>query len=295
MALSFLLLFCLKGEWNNNNNSSSDEDEDEEEDDDGEKKEFDVKLDAKKFKFAKNGNWRSVRHERELFVRSKSKQENDELLSDENDEENTMNSMSSQSQMSNNGLLGADFGAFGLHGGNQLLKKGQELLKTTQIKRTFEGSFTNNAKLDDDLQPLAQIGSENRALTVKTSDSFVKKAVTSDASPSTLLQKFSFLNRDKTYINRVSNYINKNMVNNELMSGSLKGTTRSSNMVFSSLDLNNENSSMSNNASDSNNENKKKVEVIRFASHLSFLLSNLSFKFFYQYFIFCLEVELNRK
>ena len=118
-----------------------------------------------------------MRHERELFVRSKSKQENDELLSDENDEENTMNSMSSQSQMSNNVLLGGDFGAFGSLGGNQLLKKGQELLKTTQIKRTFEGSFTNKSKIDDDLQPLVQIGSENNSLPLKTSETILDESI----------------------------------------------------------------------------------------------------------------------
>lgn len=202
------------------NNSSSDEDEDEEENDDNqdinEKNEDKIKEKSKKFakKLLDKRNWRSIRHEREQLIDSKNKKD---LLSDhendQNDNDEYSNSSSSQSKdfyfsSSNNNTTNISSQT------NQLIKKGQLLLKQKQPSET-----TSNANKSETLDHL---------------------------------KKFSFLNRDKTYLNRLSNYVNKNIYGAGSSSGSK--SNRNNMMVFSSIDINTET-----NTSVDNKDDLKKV------------------------------------
>ncbi|RNA09515.1 claspin [Brachionus plicatilis] len=161
-----------------NSDSSQEEDEDGGEDD--KKNNF--------FKSVANGDWRSNRHEREQFVKQNIRKEN--LLSDDDEEEKDEEEDESCLRI---------FGSSANQPGNQLLKKGQMLLK----KKAFvmKPSLAQKRAFDDDK------GNQSRIV--------VQKRVEAKKSD----QKFSFLGRDKSYLSRISNY-----------------TVRPNNMVFSVIE-----------------------------------------------------------
>lgn len=153
------------------------------------------------FKSVANGDWRSNRHEREQFVKQNVRKEN--LLSDDDDEEEK------DEEEEDNCLR--IFGSSANQPGNQLLKKGQMLLKkratylkpSVAQKRPFEDDKANQSRI------------------------IVQKRVEAKKKE----QKFSFLSRDKSYLSRISNYVNKNLTEKV----SFK-TVRPNNMVFSVID-----------------------------------------------------------
>ncbi len=146
-------------------------------------------------------NWRSIRHEREQLIDSKNKKD---LLSDhehDNNEEDGIIDDSNSSNSQSKDFLFSSSNNNNASQQNQLLKKGQLLMKQKQPAKQIESSTITNSDTMDHLK------------------------------------KFSFLNRDKTYLNRLSNYVNKNIYGN---SGTTSKSTRSNMMVFSSIDINTE-------------------------------------------------------
>jgi len=120
-----------------------------------------------------------------------------------------------------------------------LLKKGQLLLKQSllnkseQNKRTLHGEINNVIRTDT---------SEKNATTTQQQK---KESV----EKTDLMKKFSFLNRDKSYLSRLSTYVNKNFAGHSQhlsignAGGDFTGTVkpvscikpRTNNMVFSTL------------------------------------------------------------
>ena len=78
---------------------------------------------------------------------------------------------------------------------NQILKKGQHLLKLSLMNRTDQ----NKRTLNGDLNQITRAESELKTTQQKT-----------QGEKQDLLKKFSFLNRDKSYLSRLSSYVNKN-------------------------------------------------------------------------------------
>ncbi|CAF0824709.1 unnamed protein product [Brachionus calyciflorus] len=179
--------------------NSSDEDEEEEDDNEGEKKSF--------FKSVASGDWRSNRHEREQFVHQKLKKK-ENLLSDEEEKSNSDDDEDDDDDEEEDKSCLRIFGS-SANQGNQLLKKGQLLLKKGSVlstsvpkKRSFE-----------EAKGQSRITIEKRI------------------EPKKLDQKFSLLNRDKSYLNRISNYVNKNLSDKVNFK-----TIRPNNMVFSIIE-----------------------------------------------------------
>jgi hypothetical protein len=123
---------------------------------------------------------------------------------------------------------------------NQLLKKGQLLLKQSllnkseQNKRTFNGEINNVIRTETSEKTTATATQQQKKDSVEKTD---------------LMKKFSFLNRDKSYLSRLSTYVNKNFAghNQHLSIGNAGGDftsfvkpvscikPRTNNMVFSTL------------------------------------------------------------
>lgn len=177
--------------------SSEGEEEEEEGNDEGDNKKNNF------FKSVANGDWRSNRHEREQFVKQNIRKEN--LLSDDDDEEDK-----DEEEEEDNCLR--IFGSSASQPGNQLLKKGQLLLKKRAIN-SIKPSVAQKRPFEDDKANQSRIIIQKRVQTRKTE------------------QKFSLLSRDKSYLSRISNYVNKNLTDKV----SFK-TVRPNNMVFSVID-----------------------------------------------------------
>jgi hypothetical protein len=214
----------LDNENDNHNMFSSDEDEEEEEDENeddnngtNEKDENKLKEKSKKFvkKLLDKRNWRSIRHEREQLIDSKNKKD---LLSDHeqdnNEDDEIIDDSNSSNSQSKDFLFSSSINTNNSNQQNQLIKKGQMLLKQNKNIQQVDCSTTNNGN---------------------NSETFDH------------LKKFSFLNRDKTYLNRLSNYVNKNIYCN---SGTTSKSTRSNMMVFSSIDINSESNTTVDNKDD---------------------------------------------
>jgi hypothetical protein len=112
-----------------------------------------------------------------------------------------------------------------------ILKLGQNLLKTKTIRNNEETTTTSDV-LNSNFQTVKLISTQS---TTKTA------ALISNSSPSTqiksknLLEKFSFLKKDQSYLNRISSYVNKTL-NLNSGSGAVKNETKKvNNMVFSRL------------------------------------------------------------
>lgn len=198
-----------------------------------------------------NGDWRSIRHEREQFVHSKLKKK-ETLLSDDENEKESKNkrsisddeeeeSQSEEELTSSNSLLGSN------PWNNQLLKKGQQLLKQSSVFKSFQAK----RPIDDDLNVnrITRTGGNSlskSSITIeplnkqqdKKSDSGFKVATHDQMS------KFSFLNRDKSYLNRLSSYVNKNL-NNQSEKFSFK-SIKPNNMVFTTIDVEPANNDLNN-------------------------------------------------
>jgi hypothetical protein len=111
------------------------------------------------------------------------------------------------------------------------LKLGQNLLKTKSIRNNEETTTTSDV-LNSNSQTVKLISNQS---TTKTS------ALISNSSPSTqmksknLLEKFSFLKKDQSYLNRISSYVNKTLNLNSGLSAVKSETKKVNNMVFSRL------------------------------------------------------------
>lgn len=114
---------------------------------------------------------------------------------------------------------------------NQILKKGQQLLKQTLLNRTDQ----NKRTLTGENNPISRAETE-----MKPTQQLQK----SQAEKQDLLKKFSFLNRDKSYLSRLSNYVNKNFSGAQhMMSSGTAGVDyvapikpiKKTNMVFTTL------------------------------------------------------------
>ena len=63
------------------------------------------------------------------------------------------------------------------------------------------------------------------------------KAASTATNSESLLKKFSFLNKDKSYLSRLSNYVNKNFLHAEASNTKFK-TRNTNGMIFASIELN---------------------------------------------------------
>ena len=170
-------------------------------------------------------NWRSIRHEREQFHANK-KNENDLLSDDEHSKEENKLFGFSESSNSTDNVDDKDSSSRMKSSGN-LLKKGQLLLKgSTNNANKIQSSF-------DDLEDLRcpSLDDLGREKTFTNLSSQAKK----EEKDENMLKKFSFLNRDKSYMTRLSSYVNKNISNIDMNNGQTKSIARRNNMVFTSL------------------------------------------------------------
>lgn len=150
---------------------------------------------------------------------------------------------------------------------NQLLKKGQLLLKQSlQNKRTFNGEINNVNRQSEGKDKLSATQQQNKDVNEKVD----------------LMKKYSFLNRDKSYLNRISNILSKNFTGSHAQhlsignaggdfSGSvmpvssIKSRPRTNNMIFSTLDNTSDNSvSKTNNSNRVSIINKKQNKILKY-------------------------------
>jgi hypothetical protein len=277
---------------NHNNTSSEDEDDEDDDDDDeddsdktkgGDNEQKNKEKNKHFFKMIENkNNWRTIRHEREQFVREKLVS-NCDLFADEDD---TIAIKSTGFGLDENDQNSNDSSSSATISGNKLMRKGQELLKQSLIIKTIQhkrkSSTTTSIESEQSLSsviaknyinPLSKNDDDdddlnenqdyiNDKTTITTSKSVIKSSITiqplntidvtlkpkskqNDQKSDSPVNKFSFLNRDRSYLSRLSNYVNKNFAH-ELTTTSSK-SARSNNMVFSSVNQNNSN--------EANNEN----------------------------------------
>lgn len=111
--------------------------------------------------------------------------------------------------------------------GEQLLKKKTSLNKTEQNKRALNGD----------------INIVNRETILSTSSSYqIKDKNEKDESGKSintenLLKKFSFLKKDKTYLSKLSSYVNKNLCVADNTKASNLKSRNNTGMVFTKVDL----------------------------------------------------------
>lgn len=122
--------------------------------------------------------------------------------------------------------------------GNQLFKKGQQLINQSKTgqKRTLDDESANSAVGSEISSFLLNSKKLNQA---NNSENQKSKSTESGS----LLNKFSFLNKDKSYMNRLSTYVNKTIVQTDQVTSvtaSSKLSTRNNNMVFTSRFKNSE-------------------------------------------------------
>lgn len=120
---------------------------------------------------------------------------------------------------------------------NQILKKGQQLLKQSLLNKSEQNKRTLNG----------EINNVNRPITIQPDKT---QPESKQEEKVDLFKKFSFLNRDKSYLNRLSNYVNKNFTGNQgqhMSIGNAGGDftgivkpmnnkSRANNMIFSTVD-----------------------------------------------------------
>jgi hypothetical protein len=97
---------------------------------------------------------------------------------------------------------------------------------------------------NDEITSFTSTTSRMGAMSVSMSSTTTKSSITiqsiekkkEDDSSVSIMSKFSFLNRDKSYLNRLSSYVNKNLAH--AGTGNSKTGGRSNNMVFTSVNTN---------------------------------------------------------
>lgn len=128
------------------------------------------------------------------------------------------------------------------HQGTSLFRMGQSLLKkkmnplnrSDQNKRALNGDL-NAISRETTGEPLSAFDGNN--LEAVNNGASKPLAINSQES---LLKKFSFLNKDKGYLSKLSSYVNKNFANVETAQLVKTKPKNSNGMVFTKIDLNDE-------------------------------------------------------
>lgn len=233
---------------NNRFDSSSEEEDGEDEDEDDESSkdtDKEAKKNEKYMKRMENRNWRMNRHEREEFIKLKANAET--LLSD--DELQELEEMKkkkkskhydddSDTEYTGDYSCTAKKVESSAQQGTSLFKMGQQLLKkkinplnkSEQNKRALNGDMNAISRLEtmDELSALGGNPEVNNGASKPL-------AINNQEN---LLKKFSFLNKDKGYLSKLSNYVNKNFANVESAQLAKTKPKNSTGMVFTKIDLN---------------------------------------------------------
>jgi hypothetical protein len=126
---------------------------------------------------------------------------------------------------------------------NQLLKRGQELLRKNLLTKTMQMKRTSNDEITSFGSTTSRLGA--MSVTLSSTSTTTKSSITIQSIESSkkqpddsvdIMNKFSFLNRDKSYLSRLSNYVNKNLAH--AGTGNAKAGGRSNNMIFTSVNSN---------------------------------------------------------
>lgn len=221
--------------FNSNNRFSSDEEEDDEDDEDEEDQKAtengaeNNRKNEKYMKLMETRNWRMVRHEREQFVKQKTKAET--LLSDEEEPKVTTTTKkklkkirigykttSHDNDDDSEDTEVAEDVAMATSSTKSIFKMGQNLLKKkTPACSELSKSEQSKRALNGEINAVSRLNT----ITSKTSISITGIRQTSESdstttktnlnrTPDNLLKKLSFLSRDKGYLSKLSSYVNKN-------------------------------------------------------------------------------------
>ena len=111
--------------------------------------------------------------------------------------------------------------------GENLLKKKQNINKTEQNKRALNGDI-NIVNRETTLSTTSSLSSNHMKAKIDKDES--GKSTNTDS----LLKKFSFLKKDKTYLSKLSSYVNKNLHTTDTKKATSRNNTG---MVFTKVDL----------------------------------------------------------
>lgn len=116
------------------------------------------------------------------------------------------------------------------------MKKGQELIRKQSVVGKTQSTKRPSSFLNDDSSSFKSTAALFGSMTVsKSSTIALKDAGKDDVSPNA--KKYSFLNGDKSYLSRLSNYVNKNCHTGG-GAGVKTAVGRNTNMVFMSRNQN---------------------------------------------------------
>lgn len=123
---------------------------------------------------------------------------------------------------------------------NSLFKIGQSLLKKKPNTNTLNKSEQNKRASNGEI---VMASSKKSSITITRVGENTEAAVVEETTAKVtnnsenLLKKFSFLNRDKGYLSKLSSYVNKNFANAD-QANTVKTKSRNTNgMVFTKVDL----------------------------------------------------------
>lgn len=232
---------------NTDNNRFSSEDEVEDEDDEDEDaNDTDSRDGSKKnekyMKLMENRNWRMVRHEREQFVKLKANAET--LLSDDELEELEEKKRKKKKQaydddseteyIDENSDDETSRKKSELSNSNSIFKMGQNLLK--KKKAPLNKSDQNKRALNGEINAISRLVPKTSNESKSDDPNGDTKHIT-PGNTENLLKKFSFLNRDKGYLSKLSSYVNKNFTNIDNANAAKTKSRNNTGMVFTKIDL----------------------------------------------------------